>query len=52
MFMCLVLVGEQELGVKETFGSTTALSNTNQLRIWTHDNFGENLIINQRNAGI
>ena len=34
------------------FGSTTALSNTNQLRIWTHDNFGENLIINQRNAGI
>ena len=35
-----------------TFGSTTALSNTNQLRIWTHDNFGENLIINQRNAGI
>ena len=35
-----------------TFGSTTALSNTNQLRLWTHDNFGENLIINQRNAGI
>ena len=35
-----------------TFGEATALSNTNQLRIWTHDNFGENLIINQRNAGI
>ncbi len=35
-----------------TFGSTTALSNTNQLRIWTHDNFGENLIINPRNGGI
>ena len=35
-----------------TFGSATALSNTNQLRLWTHDNFGENLIINQRNAGI
>jgi len=35
-----------------TFGESTALSNTNQLRIWTHDNFGENLIINQRNAGI
>ena len=34
------------------FGSTSALSDTNQLRIWTHDNFGENLIINQRNAGI
>ena len=35
-----------------TFGSTSSLSNTNQLRIWTHDNFGENLIINQRSAGI
>ncbi len=34
------------------FGSTSALSDTNQLRIWTHDNFGENLIINQRNSGI
>jgi len=34
------------------FGSTSALSDTNQLRIWTHDNFGENLMINQRNAGI
>ena len=35
-----------------TFGSANALSSTNQLRLWTHDNFGENLIINQRNAGI
>ena len=35
-----------------TFGSTSALSETNQLRLWTHDNFGENLIINQRAAGI
>ena len=35
-----------------TFGSTSSLSNTNQLRIWTHDSFGENLIINQRSAGI
>ena len=34
------------------FGSTSALSDTNQLRLWTHDNFGEDLIINQRNAGI
>ena len=32
-----------------TFGSTSALSDTNQLRIWTHDNFGEeNLIINPK----
>ena len=35
-----------------TFGSTTSLSNTNQLRLWTHDHFGENLIINQRGGGI
>ena len=34
------------------FGQAAALSDTNQLRIWTHDNFGEDLIINQRNAGI
>ena len=34
------------------FGQASALSSTNQLRTWTHDNFGENLIINQRNGGI
>jgi hypothetical protein len=34
------------------FGSATALSATNQLRLWTHDNFGEDLIINQRAGGI
>ena len=34
------------------FGQAAVLSDTNQLRLWTHDNFGENLIINQRNAGI
>ena len=33
-------------------GQASALSSTNQLRTWTHDNFGENLIINQRNGGI
>ena len=35
-----------------TFGSTTALSATNQLRLWAHDHFGENLIINPRAGGI
>ena len=35
-----------------TFGSASSLSSTNQLRLWTHDNFGEDLIINARNAGI
>ena len=34
------------------WGSQTATSNINQLRIWTHDNFGENLIINPRGGGI
>ena len=34
------------------FGQAAALSSTNQLRIWTHDNFGEDLIINQRNDAI
>jgi len=35
-----------------TFGSANALSNTNQLRLWTHDHFGEDLIINPRNGGV
>ena len=34
------------------WGAATALSDTNQLRLWTHDNYGENLIINPRNGGI
>ncbi len=34
------------------FGSSTGLSDTNQLRLWTHDNFGENLIINPRGGDI
>ena len=35
-----------------TFGSTTALSFANQLRLWSHDNFGEDLIINPRGGGV
>ena len=34
------------------WGSSSAISAVNQLRLWTHDNFGENLIINPRGAGI
>jgi hypothetical protein len=34
------------------YGSANAISSVNQLRLWTHDNFGENLIINPRGAGI
>lgn len=35
-----------------TFGSASSVSAVNQLRLWTHDNFGENLIICPRGAGI
>ena len=35
-----------------TFGSATALSDTDQLRLWSHDAFGEDLIINPRAGGI
>ena len=35
-----------------TWGSATSLLASNQLRLWTHDNFGENLIINPRAGGI
>ena len=35
-----------------TWGSTSPIANTGQLRLWTHDNFGENLIINPRGGGI
>jgi len=35
-----------------TFGSTNALTATGQLRLWTNDNFGENLMINPRGGGI
>ena len=35
-----------------TFGSSSPIGVLNQLRIWTHDNFGENLIINPRGGGI
>jgi len=34
------------------WGSATSLGGNNQLRLWTHDNFGENLIINTRGGGI
>jgi len=35
-----------------TWGSTKTLSASNQLRLWTHDHFGENLIINPRGGGV
>ena len=35
-----------------TWGSSTAISSANQLRLWAHDNFGEDLVINPRGGGI
>ena len=35
-----------------TWGSVSALTDTNQLRLWSHDNFGEDLVINVRAGGI
>ncbi len=37
---------------ESTWGSTSSLSSTNQLRLWTHDNFGEDLIIAPRGGNI
>jgi hypothetical protein len=34
------------------FGSASSLSAQNQLRLWTHDNYGEDLIMNVRGGGI
>jgi len=35
-----------------TWGSVSALSSSNQLRNWSHDNFGEDLVMNVRGGGI
>jgi hypothetical protein len=35
-----------------TWGGSVSLSDTNQLRLWSHDNFGEDLIMNVRFGGI
>jgi len=35
-----------------TWGSISALSGTNQLRLWSHDNFGEDLLMCVRGAGV
>jgi hypothetical protein len=35
-----------------TWGATAALSDTNQLRLWSHDHFGEDLLMAVRNGAI
>ena len=35
-----------------TWGSASSLATTSELRIWSHDNFGEDLLINPRDGGI
>jgi hypothetical protein len=37
---------------QSTWGSTSPLAFASQLRLWSHDNYGEDLIINPRNGGI
>ena len=37
---------------ESTWGSTSPLAFASQLRLWSHDNYGEDLIINPRNGGI
>ena len=34
------------------FGAVSTISDTNQLRTWTHDNFGEDAVMNPRAGGI
>jgi hypothetical protein len=34
------------------FGSTTALTKNNQLRLWSHDHFGEDLLLAVRNGSL
>ena len=35
-----------------TWGSTSALSEVNQLRLWSHNHFGEDLVMNPRAGGV
>lgn len=35
-----------------TWGSSSGVTTTTELRIWSHDNFGEDLIINPRDSGL
>ena len=35
-----------------TFGSVSAISASSQLRNWSHDNFGEDLVMNPRGGGV
>lgn len=35
-----------------TWGSVSALGSTNQLRLWSHDNFGEDLLMCPRGSGV
>ena len=35
-----------------TFGSVSGITASSQLRLWTHDNFGEDLLLNPRGGGV
>lgn len=37
---------------RSTWGSSSSIATTSELRLWSHDNFGEDLLINPRDSGI
>tara|TARA_A100001015_G_C14983547_1_gene710535 strand:+ start:78 stop:1388 length:1311 start_codon:yes stop_codon:yes gene_type:complete len=49
--VCFLLVGSDYWGAG-TWGSVSALSSTNQLRLWSHDNFGEDLLMCPRGGNV
>ena len=51
-FMFKAQVGEQVRGGRVRLAVLLHLSSSNQLRLWSHDNFGEDLLMNVRGGGI
>ncbi|HBR55330.1 MAG TPA: hypothetical protein DEA82_14545, partial [Flavobacteriaceae bacterium] len=37
---------------RSTWGSSADITSTTELRLWSHDNFGEDLLINPRDGGV
>ena len=46
------MVGEQTLEDQAVGEVLSSLGGNNQLRLWTHDNFGEDLLLNVRAGSI
>ena len=52
MFMFNQLVGEQDFGEQGTFGLLHHLVLLINYDLWSHDNFGEDLIINPKSGSV